>query len=253
MLAGRAFMSCSRTWCFPCTNTHNTRRHRLFHGSNRGPWGLQDSVRAQGHVAAPCRYTVRHIIEGETDDRRVMKETQGGKTQAGPAIHTFSSQVLRQRTIHSVHRLAQWRHIQWSQCTFSSLSRLLDWQSASSVFPHRMFGAMKSVKYTSTCMHVCDTQLSIFVHAVDQQQTFRSHFASCCDSVSLSCWNMNVFLPTVRRKLEKSKLFLRLRVCLCRYAYICQYEACVSFMRKTSRCRVLYICWKHFCGPPACA
>lgn len=154
MLAGRAFMSCSRTWCFPCTNTHNTRRHRLFHGSNRGPWGLQDSVRAQGHVAAPCRYTVRHIIEGETDDRRVMKETQGGKTQAGPAIHTFSSQVLRQRTIHSVHRLAQWRHIQWSQCTFSSLSRLLDWQSASSVFPHRMFGAMKSVKYTSTCMHV---------------------------------------------------------------------------------------------------
>lgn len=49
---------------------------------------LQDSEYAQGHVAAPCRYTVRRIIEDEADDRRVMKETHGGKTQARPTRST---------------------------------------------------------------------------------------------------------------------------------------------------------------------
>lgn len=122
-----------------------------------------------------------------------------------------------------------------------------------SVSPHRMFGAMKSVKYTGRCMHACDTQLSI----------------SAC---SWSTTNISVPFRLVLRQRQsqlleherfstdcqekarkKSKLFPCLRVCLCRYADICQYEACVSFTRKTSRCRVLYICWKHFCGPPACA
>lgn len=89
----RALVSCSRTWCFSCmhtqTHTHNT--DWLFRGSNRGPPGLHDSVYAQGHVAAPCRYTVRHIMKD--DDRRVYGGDLRGNNTSTATIHSSTSLI----------------------------------------------------------------------------------------------------------------------------------------------------------------
>lgn len=66
----------------------------LLQGSNPGRSGLQGSVYAQGHVAAPCRYTV--ITEDEADDRRGYEgDQEEGKTQQArrafsPSAHTHS-------------------------------------------------------------------------------------------------------------------------------------------------------------------
>lgn len=122
--AGRALVSCSRTWCFSRTNTCTT--HWLFRGSNQG----QDSVCAQGHVTAPCRYTVSHIIEDEADDRRVMKETEARETQTRRPIHSFMFTSLQ--ATHAPIQCTDFHNgdTQYSQCTLSRSAIETGWFSA---------------------------------------------------------------------------------------------------------------------------
>lgn len=52
-------------------HTNTLAQRSEFQGSNRGPLEKQESVHAEGHIAAPCRCTVRHINRGGGDGSRV--------------------------------------------------------------------------------------------------------------------------------------------------------------------------------------
>lgn len=152
--AGRALVSRSRTWCFSCTNTrtHARTQHWLF--SWIKPWTLR--VTGQRIRTGPRCCPLQ--IYSETYYWRWSRWQEGyegdPRRKNTSTTDSFNSQVYRQCMIHSVHRLAHWRHTVESVHFFFFLAQQSEtwsraaWLTVSIVclFPHRMFWSNETSK-----------------------------------------------------------------------------------------------------------